>query len=188
MLRNDDAPPSPAAAFGDLLRQHQSRLFAYIHSLVRDLNDADDLFQQTALVLWRKFGDYEPGRSFFAWACGVARFEVTNFLRTRGRSKLYFSDQLNLLLVETQSAVGDDEWEGSREALGGCMTKLRERDRALLVECYADGSSVTGVARRQGRSSHSVHNSLRRIRRSLFECVQRTLAQRLHPTEAGVIG
>jgi RNA polymerase sigma-70 factor, ECF subfamily len=173
--------PAPAALFADLLRQHQGRLFAYIHSLVRDLNDADDLFQQTAVILWRKFGEYDPSRAFFPWACGIARFEVANFLRTRGRSKLYFSDELNLMLVEAQEAMGEDEWEGSRQALSGCMDKLRERDRQLLVDCYADGASITEVAQRQGRSSHSVHNSLRRIRRALFECVRRALAQQNHP-------
>ena len=181
-------PSAAAALFADLLRQHQARLYAYIHSLVRDLHDADDLFQQTAVILWRKFGEYEPGRSFLSWACGVARFEVTNFLRTRGRSKLYFSDQLNLMLVEAQAALADDEWEESRGALSGCMDKLRRPDRELLVECYSDGANVSDVARNQGRSSHSVYNSLRRIRRALFECVQRSLAQRSHPPHPEVIG
>jgi RNA polymerase sigma-70 factor (ECF subfamily) len=38
--------------FAEQLRQAQSRLFGYIHALVRDLDDADDLFQQTTLILW----------------------------------------------------------------------------------------------------------------------------------------
>ena len=46
--------------FADYLRDHQSRLYAYIHSLVRDLNDADDLLQQTTLILWKKFGGVRP--------------------------------------------------------------------------------------------------------------------------------
>src|SRR5581483_6701705 len=44
-----------AAEFAGHLRQHQARLYGYIHSLVGDLNDADDLFQQTTLVLWKNF-------------------------------------------------------------------------------------------------------------------------------------
>ena len=42
------------------LRQHQTQLFGYIYSLVRDLDDADDLFQQTSLVLWDKFDQFDP--------------------------------------------------------------------------------------------------------------------------------
>src|SRR5262249_35538535 len=48
------------ADFAEHLRQSQTRLYGYIHSLVRDLNDADDLFQQTSLILWKKFDEYDP--------------------------------------------------------------------------------------------------------------------------------
>jgi len=44
---------------------------------------------------------------------------------------------------------------------------------------------VTRVAGRHGRSPQSVHNSLRRIRRSLFECIRRTLDRQSRP---GLIG
>jgi len=163
--------------FANLVREHQSRLFGYIHSLVRDLDDADDLFQQTTLLLWKKFDEFDRTRSFPAWACGVARFEVANFLRARGRQRLYFGDELTLLLVEAQTDFPDQEREERREALARCMDKLRQRDRQLLEECYNDPAGVSGVAGRLGRVPQSVHNSLRRIRRALFECIHRNLAR-----------
>lgn len=169
------------AEFSTLLQQHQSQLFGYIHCLLRDFNDADDLFQQTATVLWRKFDDYDRGRSFLSWACGVARLEVANFLRTRSRSRLYFSDDLNLLLIESQDRVSTLDADARRAALGNCMNRLSEWDRGLLMDCYGEEDlRVTEIAREQGRSSQSVHNSLRRIRRTLFACVQRTLNQAGH--------
>jgi RNA polymerase sigma-70 factor (ECF subfamily) len=139
------------------------------------MDDADDLFQQTAAVLWKKFGDYDRSRTFLAWACGVARLEAANFLRSRSRQKLYFSDELNLLLIEAQENLSPDEVDDRRDALGHCVDKLRERDRQLLEECYGGSADVNAVAAREGRSPQSVHNSLRRIRRALFECVQRAL-------------
>jgi RNA polymerase sigma-70 factor (ECF subfamily) len=167
--------------FADLLRRDQSRLFGYIHSLVRDLNDADDLFQQTTLILWKKFGEFDRQRSFFAWACGVARLEISNFLRSRGRQRLYFSDDLSLLLVEAQAELTDRELEDRRDALARCIEHLRPSDRTLLAECYGDEEGVHGAAGRRGRSTQSVYNSLRRIRRALFECIARTLAQESRP-------
>ena len=169
------------ADIATLLQQEQSRLYGYLYSLVRDLNDADDLFQQTTLVLWKKFGEFDSQRSFFAWACGVARLEVANFLRSRGRQRLYFSDDLNLLLVEAQEAMTDTEMDDRRDALAGCVAKLRERDRELLDECYGSASGIHEAADRRGRSPQSVYNSLRRIRRALFECVNRTLAREAGP-------
>lgn len=169
------------AEFAERLRPDQTRLYGYIHSLVRDLNDADDLFQQTTLVLWKKFGDFDRSRSFFAWACGIARLEVANFLRSRGRQKLYFSDDLNLLLIEAQEEMSNDELEDRRDALANCVEKLRQPDRDLLAECYGDTAGVNEAAGRRGRSSQSVYNSLRRIRRALFECVARVLGQETQP-------
>ena len=163
------------AKFAALFRQAQSRLYGYIHALVRDLNDADDLFQQTALILWRKFDTFDLQRCFLSWACGVARLEVTNFLRSRGRQRLYFSDDLNLLLIEAQEQLTSEEEEQRRDVLAKCVAKLRERDRDLLRECYQDPMGVPQAAGRHGRSPQSVYNSLRRIRRALYECIVRTL-------------
>ncbi len=163
------------------LERHQARLFGYIHSLVRDLDDADDLFQQTSLILWKKYGEFDPTRSFFAWACGVARLEVSNFLRSRSRSKVYFSDELNLLLLDAQAELTEDELGDRRDALAGCVQKLRERDRGLIEECYGAACCISEVAERRRRSPQSVHNSLRRIRRALFECIHRALAQGMSP-------
>ena len=169
------------ADFAEHLRQSQSRLYGYIHSLVRDLNDADDLFQQTSLILWKKFDEYDPRRSFFSWACGIARFEVANFVRTRSRQRLYFSDDLSLLLIEAQAEMGDEDLADHRDALAQCVEKLRQRDRELLAECYGDTSGVPDASDRRGRSPQSVYNSLRRIRRALYECVSRTLARQSRP-------
>jgi RNA polymerase sigma-70 factor (ECF subfamily) len=169
------------AEFAALLQQNQTRLFGYIHALVRDLNDTDDLFQQTTLILWNKFGAFDRRKSFFAWACGVARLEVANFLRGRSRQRLYFSDDLNLLLVEAHAAMTDEELDERREALAGCLAKLRQRDRELLHECYGDEAGVPEAAHRRGRSPQSVYNSLRRIRRALLECIARAVARGSRP-------
>lgn len=172
-----EAKDVAAAEFGALLQREHSALFGYIHSLVRDFHDADDLFQQTALVLWRKFAEFDRSRSFLSWACGVARFEVSNFLRTRGRSRLYFSDELNLLLIDAQDRCRGDG-DARRAALAGCMDRLREQDRQLVLDCYGENEArVAQIASQWGRSAQSVHNSLRRIRRALFSCVERKLSQ-----------
>jgi RNA polymerase sigma-70 factor (ECF subfamily) len=165
------------ADFAALLRRHQTQLFGYIYSLVRDLDDADDLFQQTSLVLWDKFEQFDSSRSFINWACGVARYEVLNFLRSRSRNRLYFSDELNLALIEAHESLEHEQLEDRRDALASCMKKLRERDLELLEACYGRSVNIHEVAQAWGRSTHSIHNSLRRLRRVLFECVRRNLAQ-----------
>src|SRR5438270_354535 len=152
-MATDDTTPT-AVEFAALLRREQTRLYNYIHSLVRDLNDADDLFQQTTLVLWKKFGEFDPARSFFAWACGVARLEVANFLRSRGRQRLYFSDDLNLLLIEAQTEVSADEAEARRYFVryAALHTDLHLAARARLAAERALGRLAQDGASDQPRA------------------------------------
>jgi RNA polymerase sigma-70 factor (ECF subfamily) len=177
MMGSRDIAGETKAAFAGLLRQHQTQLFGYIYSLVRDFDDADDLFQQTSMVLWDKYDQFDRSRSFVSWACGVARYEVLNFLRSRSRKQVYFSDALDLALVEAQETLEGEQLEERRVALAGCMRKLKQRDQELLEACYGRSVCIRDVAHHWGRSTHSIHNSLRRIRRMLFECVKRRLAQ-----------
>ena len=159
------------AEFARLLVENQARLYGYIHSLVPDLNHADDLYQQTALVLWGKFDQYDRSRSFFSWACGVARFEAANYVRALARQRRFFGEELGLLLVQAHEEMADDELADRREALGKCVDKLPPADRELLTECYLDPAGVPAAAARRNRSAHSVYNSLRRIRQALHQCI-----------------
>jgi RNA polymerase sigma-70 factor (ECF subfamily) len=169
------------AEFVEHLRQNRARLFGYVNSLVHDLNHADDLYQQTALILWVKFDEFDRQRSFFSWACGVARLQFANFVRSRSRQPLYFGDHLSALLAETQDEMSDEELEGRREALSRCIEKLPEADRRLLTESYQGAKGAHGAAERRGRSVRSIYNSLRRIRRALYECITRALAWESRP-------
>jgi len=174
-LMRDTGAHDRRTLFSDLLLQHRSRLFAYIHALVRNLADTDDVFQQTALALWRRFDTYDTSRPFLNWSMGVARFEAATWLRTRARDRLRFSDELSLLMLDAFAELPADEVSDRQATLPGCMDKLTEVDRLLLTECYQQGNEVASVAARLGRSAQSVHNSLKRIRRALFDCIERAL-------------
>jgi RNA polymerase sigma-70 factor (ECF subfamily) len=169
------------ADFTRYLAADQARLYGYIHSLVPDIHDADDLYQQTALVLWNKFAEFDRERGFFAWACGVARGEVANFVRRRLRQRLYLCADVNLLLVEAHAEMTDQDQDDRRVALSQCVQKLPSADRELLTECYREGEGVHAAASRRSRSTHSVYNSLRRIRKALFDCINQVLAHRPDP-------
>ena len=56
--------PSSNEQFTDLLLRHQAQVFGYIFAAVQNLHDAEELYQDTSLVLWSKFADYRPGSDF----------------------------------------------------------------------------------------------------------------------------
>src|SRR5262245_24081159 len=68
--QNDGPDP---VLFAALLRESRSRVFGYLLALVQQASDAEDLYQQTALVLWEKFSQYKRGTDFGTWGdqCGA---------------------------------------------------------------------------------------------------------------------
>ena len=62
--------------FTEQLQRHHRRLYGYVFTLLRNHQDAQDVFQQTSLVLWEKFDEFQPDTNFLTWACTVARFKA----------------------------------------------------------------------------------------------------------------
>jgi RNA polymerase sigma-70 factor (ECF subfamily) len=67
--------------------------------------------------------------------------------------------------------------ESRRDALRTCLEKLPHTDRQLVRHCYGD-SRVTfkRAAHILGRPVNTVYKALNRIRKVLYECIERTLA------------
>ncbi len=171
---NDDR----SERFVQLLAKCERQLFAYILALVWNVHDAEDLYQRTALELWRKFEEYRPGSNFAQWAFTTARLLVANFHRTERRRKAFFSKELVLALTERQVASSVERSDTLAEQLTECMKLLSEADQNLLRLCYDSERTIKQVAEELGRPPQSTYNSLCRIRRRLFDCIQRLAARK----------
>ena len=164
-------------AFVEILSRHRGQLFGYIHALVRRFDDAEDIYQETAMVLWSKFREYEPGTNFLGWACAVARFRAANFLKREHRRRRHFSQAVQEELAAMQASIGPADAVAQQDALADCVERLSDADRRLIELCYGGEDSFRAVAERLGRSPQSVYDALSRIRRSLGDCVDRTIAR-----------
>jgi RNA polymerase sigma-70 factor, ECF subfamily len=166
--------------FSDLLARHHVQLYAYIFAIVRNREDAADLFQSVCLVLWRKFGSFQPGSSFFAWARETAKLVVRSFLRHKQKPLRYVREELLDDLTGVALENRSDAIEFYLAALQQCRGKLGAADQALLGLRYADGLGSREIADRLRRPQPSVCRSLNRIRRWLLECIRTELARQEH--------
>jgi RNA polymerase sigma-70 factor (ECF subfamily) len=170
-MRMDDNQHS---AFLDLYSANQRRLYGYIVTLSPNRSDAEEIFSQTTLVLWQKWGDYDPTRNFLAWACGVARLEVLKYRDEPERRWEGLNEDVMDLLSEDRvhlQGMLDRRWQ----LLLRCMERLKEWQRRLLEICYAGSLSIKEVARRLGKTPNAVSSRLRRLRLALKGCVERGL-------------
>jgi RNA polymerase sigma-70 factor, ECF subfamily len=173
---SEPAPQDRTEEFVALLARSEFEIHTYILTLLPNRADADDVLQRTSVILWRKFSSWQRGTDFAAWACQTARFEVKNFLRSRARDRLYFDDELIDSLGDVRNEMAED-FSGRRDALHSCLEKLGSRDRQIIEGCYTEkNTTAKEVAAQLGRPVNTVYKALIRIRRALFECVERTLA------------
>jgi RNA polymerase sigma-70 factor (ECF subfamily) len=159
--------------FVRLLGQNQRRIFLYVMSLVSDWNDAEEIIQETNLVLWREFGRFQPGTNFSAWACKVALHQVLAWRKRVRRDRLEFSPAFLEAVAEEASAAADALEERSQH-LARCIERLPKDHRNLLRLRYSEGLAIDAIARQLDRSEDAVYRALSRIRRALHECVTRS--------------
>lgn len=182
MTLNQDIP---GEEFIRAFTQSQRPLFQYLLPLLGNAADADEVLQETNLIIWSKWQQFETGTNFLAWARAIARLEVFRFRRTRGRKLVFLEDGL-LDAVARRSEAISEETELRQEVLEECLEQLRPKDRDLVQMRYAPGANGDKVAKQLGRPANSVYQSLGRIRRSLTECVRMKLAQKNVASEGGL--
>ena len=162
-------------AFLKLLSQHQRRLGSYILTLVPHWADAEEILQETTVVCWREFDRSELGTNFAAWAYKIAFHQVLNFRKRKGRERLQFSDQF-LEAVAAETETNASQLEQRYDVMQQCIAKLPAPHRDLLNRRYQAGVEIETLAQQVGRTVGAVYRALSRIRRTLQDCINRTLA------------
>jgi RNA polymerase sigma-70 factor, ECF subfamily len=160
-----------------LLMKHQEDLFRYIYSLLPHEEDARDVLQETSVSLYRKFADYDPSKPFLAWAYAFAHLEVLKQRDRNFRGTRHLRQELVEVLAREREA--EDPLLHSRlQALDLCLKDLPAPDQKLISQRYQGGCQIDELVTQLGTSRRTLFRNLDRIRRLLFECINR----RLHAT------
>jgi RNA polymerase sigma-70 factor, ECF subfamily len=163
-----------ADEFASLFSCHARRIYAYVLTLTPQWADAEDVFQETSTILWQKFGEFEPGTNFLAWACQIAYYRAIWFRQRQKKVAMPFGAQF-FDLVAAETVAQQEALEDRHSALAKCVQLLVERDRELIELAYAEGTTIKEAARQLGRSPDAAYKALKRIHRELFDCVEATL-------------
>jgi RNA polymerase sigma-70 factor (ECF subfamily) len=158
-----------------LITRHQRQVFSYIFTLVPDRNDAEDLLQETSLVICEKFDEFREGTDFVAWACQIAYWKIRESRLKYARSKVTFNDEVLQAVARTAEGM-TKELDQRHEALAKCLEKLHPRDRELVMARYEPGGNVPDAAKRSGRSLDAAYKALNRTRKLLQDCITSRLS------------
>jgi RNA polymerase sigma-70 factor (ECF subfamily) len=168
--------PDRAEEFVFQLARHERLLAAYVLALVPHAQDADDILQETKVVMWRHFAQFQPGTNFAAWARKIAFHRVLAFRKRRQRDRLEFSDEF-LAAVAAEHESATEQLERRDRALQDCLDRLPAAHREVIQLRYQEALPLEAMAARLGRTVAALYRQLSRLRRVLHDCVTQTLAR-----------
>ena len=166
-------------AFLILLNEHERRLVLYVTGLIACPQDAQDVLQEGKIVMWRQFHQFELGTNFPAWARKILFYQILAFRR---RSKKNAAELLNEALLqklsdESESEQREAKWQSREQALSNCVLKLNEEHREIIELRYRDEASIEGISRKTDRTEGAIYRLLSRLRKNLYDCVEKQLQQ-----------
>ncbi len=166
--------------FEILVREHETRLRAFVGAMVRDPGGAEDIVQEAFVVAWRNLHRYDRSLAFGPWLRGIARRLIMAHHRKLGRSKLEFVEEevvnhLGILHELLESNAGDTLDE-QLISLRACFEHLPEHQQRVLRLHYADDQPCQEISEHTGRSREAVKKTLQRARAWLGQCIEQRLA------------
>jgi RNA polymerase sigma-70 factor (ECF subfamily) len=165
--------------FVRFLGQNQRQLWSYIGTLLPSASDVDDVLQETTVVLWNKWDEFDQSRDFLPWAIGIARLQVLRFCREKRSQRQMLSETIMAELAEAAARRHQekDTLQVRLQLLDGCIAKLSETERCAIEARYLSGLSVKQLATNLQRPLQTVYSILARARVQLSSCVERGLTK-----------
>ncbi len=170
MTRSKVQPTS----LSSLLAEHQSRLYAFVFTLVGDAHQAHDVLQETNRVLLETVEQFDSERAFLPWAFTVAKNQVRTARQSKARSRLAFDEDVVARLADRASERAEQH-DSRLIALAKCLETLQPQQRELVTRRYQGGESVQSIASELGRTAQSLAVTLHRVRQALASCIQGSL-------------
>jgi RNA polymerase sigma-70 factor (ECF subfamily) len=151
-----------------LVGRYADRVFAMIVRQVTDVQDAQELTQDTFMRAFSHIDSYDPQRaSLSTWLCRIAYRLTLDFLKRR---------RPRIVLLEENTDVSDQEIEAALstgreeriQRLEELMDELPDDERMLLTLYYFEDRPLTEIAYITGIEPGPLANRLYRTRKKLL--------------------
>src|SRR5437016_8170352 len=138
------------AAYDDLVRRYQERIYATVYHMTSNHEDANDLAQEAFIKAYQALKSFKGGSSFYTWVYRIAVNKTINFLKQR-KNKAHMSlDDLDfhaehdpdlVALVSEKTPRRDINLAELQEKLNSAMQKLSEPHRLVVTLHEVQGLS-----------------------------------------------
>lgn len=143
------------AAYDELVRRYQQRIYATIYHMTANHEDANDLAQEAFIKAYSALKSFKGGSSFYTWLYRIAVNKTINFLKQR-KNKFHLSlndidfnaehDPDLMALVSHKTPNRDVGLNELQKKLNEALLKLSEPHRIVVVLHDVQGQSHEEIA------------------------------------------
>lgn len=144
------------AAYDELVRRYQERIYATVYHMTANHEDANDLAQEAFIKAFQALRSFKGGSSFYTWVYRIAVNKTINFLKQRrNRSQMSLNDlDLNaehdpdlVALISDKTPRREVHLAELQEKLNEAMQKLSESHRLVVALHDVQGLSHEEIAK-----------------------------------------
>lgn len=155
---------SQQSTFDHWIKDYRALLFKVVRAYTLNNEDANDLFQDIAIQVWKSIPNYRRESAVSTWLYRIAlntaiRWSANERKRITGKQEV----EMSSLVIDNQA-----EADPKLEWLYGQITKMNEIDKSLTL-LLLDGYSYRDMAEMMGISESNIGVKIHRIKKSLVE-------------------
>jgi RNA polymerase sigma-70 factor (ECF subfamily) len=178
------------AAYEELVRTHQQRVFAVVGGVLRQREDIEDVVQQVFIKAYFSLRRFDLRSAFGTWLYKIAVNECWDYLRKKRVRRLVYEADLSEEQIRQLEAVPDRasgaqkprqdaaQRTERRDLLERLLGQLDSKDRLMLVMKEIEGFSVEEIGQVLDLNENTVKVRLFRARRRLVEIYRKRLGAR----------
>ena len=162
-------------AFEELVKMHDRRVFDLAYSMLGNLADAQDVYQETFLRAWKSIASFRFQSSFLTW---LLKITFNQSLTMRKKIKLHSflslsnsapdSNQfVHLQIADTTNADQHLNSEETLQQVNSAMLKLTTKERAVFSLKHFQDIKIKEIAVMLGYADGTVKNLLFRATRKM---------------------
>lgn len=130
------------AAYDELVRRYQERIYATLYHMTSNHEDANDLAQEAFIKAYQAIKSFKGGSSFYTWVYRIAVNKTINFLKQRkNRSGMSLNDlDFNVendpdlvALISDKTPRRDATLAELQKKLNEAMQQLSEQHRLVVT-------------------------------------------------------
>lgn len=162
--------PEQLDEFLRLFYQNRRSMFLFVRSLVLNKTDAEDIFQESCLVIWKQFDRFQPGTNFLAWAFRIIRIQTLAWHGKQKNRESLFQDEILERLADVY-IENPEYWEIRHRILGVCLQELPNDYFDFISKRYYEKKDIEKIAEEKKMTKGAVYRLLSRIRERLRNCI-----------------